>query len=64
MSKILEDYEGPFTPALAIQYMYNDEYTEILCPCGHQMEFTEGGETRLCTCGKVYRFICYVAVAL
>ena len=63
MAERLDDYDGEFEPALDVYYRWAAGEACIDCPCGvKQIVFSEGGETKRCECGKVYRLFHYVGV--
>lgn len=47
---------GVYMPARDIEYLNTDEWTEIRCPCGNEIQFSESGQTEKCECGRMYRY--------
>ena len=63
MAERLDDYEGEFEVAGDISYIWSAGELSFDCPCGGRaIILSEGGDTKRCECGKVYRLFHYVGV--
>src|SRR3990167_1137167 len=52
-----EYYEGQFEGVdwEKINDYYEDVYSDFKCQCGDKISMSEGGTTKACECGRVYR---------